>query len=346
MNRAVVFWTGIVGIVAVMATGCGNTTETHADQDAVADVVGLGEGVTATDAGDTAGGSDVASTVPTTYTPVCKADGDCTGGLCVNGVCVDTPTEVGNLTDPSNDYEPSTETLQLGCVDQPLAAMLTGLPDIKTVTMWGIVDRFGGGDITSNVEVDVFKLQDFHPEACAGITDSDLRNACFQDETKVGKPISHTVSLDPDQPAVDAQINLTSKSAAGATCAIHFDCPNGYDCQKTTGDVGKVCVKAHGVYALENVPTNTELVIRVRKHDPSSDWHDGYYWDIVLFSDHLDPMGAGHQPTKYIGTNTYHVNPTIVGQGQWQLVPTTLGMGDIADGDGVVGGRIREILVV
>lgn len=342
MNRAVFSWIGLLSVSMLIAAGCGNTTEAHADEDAIADAVALAEGVTATDASDTAGGSDIASTVPTTFTPVCKVDGDCSGSLCVNGVCVATPTEVGNLTDPGNDYEPSTEKLELGCVDQPLADMIKGLPNIKTVTVWGRVDRFGGGDITSNVEVDVFKLEDFHPEVCAGITDSDLRDACFKDETKVGKPLAHTLSLDADQAATDAGINVQSAKQAKEVCAIHFDCPNGYECQKSKADASKVCNKSHGVYALEGVPTNTRLVFRVRKHDASSDWHDGYYWDIVLFSDHLDPMGAGHQPTKYIGKNTYHVNPTIVGQGQWQLVPTTLGMGDITDGNGVVGGRIRD----
>lgn len=333
-----------LGAVALGSVGCGNTTETHEDQDAIADTNGdatsLADGTTAT---DTTSGNDTATTsVPTTYTPVCKTDSECKDSTCVQGVCVLTPTEVGNLTDPANDYEPSTEKLETGCVDQALADQIKGLPDIKTVTAWGRVDRFGGGDITGNIEVSVFKLADFHPEVCAGIADDEARATCFRDDSKVGKPIASTVSVDPDQAAVDAKLDVQSPKKAGDTCAMHFDCPNGYECRKVKTDTSKICIKAHGVYALEGVPTNTQLVFRVRKHDMSADWHDSYYWDIVLFSDHIDPKGAGHQPTKYIGTDTYHVNPTIVGQGQWQLVPQTLGLGDIADGNGVVGGRIRD----
>ncbi len=332
---------------AVLVSGCGNTTEAHEDQDAVADTaidaVAPGEGVTATDASDAAVGEDVpAVQVALTYTPVCKADGDCPNGNCIDGVCVTTPTEVGNLSDPANDYLPSTETLQTGCVDQPIADEIKGLPVGATVTMWGIVDRFGAGDVTSNIEVDVFKIGDFHPEVCAGIIDDTQRASCFADPAQVGTPIAHTISLDPDKPAVDAQIDVAAKVAAGATCAIHLDCPNGYDCQKVTGDVGgKICVKSHGVYAVENVPTNTELVVRVRKHDASTSWHDSYYWDIVLFSNHKD-AATDRQPKKYVGTPTYHVDPTIVDEGQWELVPATLGMASIATGDGVVGGRIRD----
>ncbi len=347
MKRSVISWMILFGASTVVAAGCGNTVETHADEDAVTDAatdaISTGEGVTATDASDTSSGNDVETiSVPTTFTPVCKADGDCPDGACVTGVCVLTPTEVGNLTDPANDYEPSTEVLETGCVDQSVADQIKGLPDIKTVTAWGRVDRFGGGDITSNIEVDVFKLSDFHPEACAGIVDSDLRQACFNDPAKVGTPLGHTISLDPDQPAVDAKIDVQSIKKAGDTCEMHFDCPNGYECRKVKTDTSKICIKAHGVFAIEGVPTNTELVFRVRKHSQADTWHDSYYWDIVLFSDHLDTKGAGHQPTRYIGTDTYHVNPTIVGEGQWQLVPTTLGLGDIQDGNGVVGGRIRD----
>lgn len=342
---------GLLAAASVLALqACGGTSESHEENDAQA-AVDTTAGNDATTSADGTGSTDVkvgddveSVAVPTTFTPACKADTDCTGGLCVAGVCVFKPGsgETGGISDPFNDYQPSAEKLEAGCVDQPLADQIKGLPDIKTVTAWGRVDRFGGGDITADVEVDVFKLEDFHPEVCAGIVDSDLRDACFKDEAKVGKPIAHALSIDADQAAVDAKIDVQSPKKAKELCEHHLDCPNGYECQKDKSEAAKVCNKAHGVYAMEGVPTNTRLVFRVRKHNPNSDWHDSYYWDIVLFSDHVDQKGAGFQPTKYIGKDTYHVSPTIVGQGQWQLVPTTLGLGDIQDGNGVVGGRIRD----
>lgn len=318
---------GLLG--CLLATACGGS-ETHTADDA---------------GGDTsAGGDSAVVAVSTTFKPVCTADSTCSNGVCSGGVCVDNPqaAEHGALTDPANDYQPSTEKLQTACVDQPLAEAIKGLPDIKTVTMWGRVDRFGGGDITADVEVDVFKLGDFHPEACAGIVDADAREACFLDPKKVGTPIAGAISIDPDQAAVDAKLDVKAPKKSGETCTTHFDCPNGYECRKTKTDTAKLCIKAHGVYAIPGVPTNTELVIRLRKHIKSADWHDSFYWDIVLFSDHLDPKGEGHQPTKFLGTDTYHVNPTIVGQAQWALVPQTLGLAEIKDGNGVIGGRIRD----
>jgi hypothetical protein len=250
------------------------------------------------------------------------------------------------LTDPANDYLPTSEPLQLGCVDEDTDAQLQGLGGPSTVTLWGRVDRFGGGPVTSNVAVTVFKLSEFHPEVCTAIVDDDARAACLRSD-KVGKPVAQGVSVDPAlATAKAAGLTLQSVKQDGESCTKHLECPSGYECRKESGAVQKVCVKTHGIYAVEGVPTNTRLVIRVHGLNAKDNWHDSYYWDVVLFSNRLDAIGPATQPAQYVGKDTYRSNPTIVGEGQWVLVPTTLGIGEIPYGHGVVGGRVRDCGVV
>jgi hypothetical protein len=313
------------------------TNDKHQAADAGSDATasdGLAQDATGTSA-------DVVTVTPT-FKEACKTEGDCgTGAGCVDGVCVSkpTPAQVAVISDPDNDNLPATEPISLGCVGKSVEDEIKGLTGPTTVTMWGRVDRFGAGPLTADVEVAVFKLADFHPEACAGISDTDLQDACYASD-KVGQPLAKAVSVDPDKAAA-VGLDVKSKVKAGEQCEKHLDCPGGYECRKDSANGGKTCAALHGVYAVENVPTNTRLVLRVRKTKPNADWHDSYLWDIMLFSNNVDDP-KGLQPSKYVGKDTYRVNPTIVGQGQWELVPHTMGFDDIQDGHGVIGGRIRD----
>lgn len=277
--------------------------------------------------------------------PQCDDTTPCASGkFCAAGICVVAPATAkdADLTDPTNDYLPSSEAMQLGCVDQSTEAQLSGLAGPQSVTMWGRVDRFGGGPVTANIAISVFKLADFHPEVCTAIADDDARAACLRSD-KVGKPIAQGTSIDPSlASAKSAGLDLASAKQDGDACSKHLECPSGYECRKESGAVQKVCVKTHGIYAVEGVPTNTRLVIRVHGLNSKDNWHDSYYWDVVLFSNRLDTVGTATQPVKYVGQDTYRTNPTIVGEGQWVLVPTTLGIGEIPFGHGVIGGRVRD----
>lgn len=272
----------------------------------------------------------------------CSADKPCQANqVCVAAVCVPKPAdkEVGALSDPTNDNVASTDKPQLDCIDKPITELVKGLSGPASVTLWGRVDRFGGGDVTKDVEVAVFKLADFHPEVCAGMADSDAQAACFVDDKKVGAPIAKAISLDATT-ATDLQVVSAKKS--GESCVKHLECPEGYECRDLKNGNPKQCVLTHGIYAIENIPTNTQLVVRVRKNKANADWHTSYLWDIVLFSNRTDAKGAASQPAKYINTDTYRVNPTIVGEGQWGLVTATIGLSPISDGNGVIGGRVRD----
>ncbi|MBM4342192.1 MAG: hypothetical protein FJ100_02310 [Deltaproteobacteria bacterium] len=314
---------------------CGSTAKPASAVDAA----NAADGATAADGADS--GSGGVAIKP--FVPVCDAAKACPGGkLCSAGVCVVAPTagEKAVVTDPLKDYLPTEEPLELGCVDKSLEVLANSATGPAAATIWGRVDRFGGGPLTQNVEVAVFKLADFKPEACASVQDDDERAACYQTD-KVGKPVATSVSVDPDK-AKELGLDLAQSKKPDDGCEAHLECPSGYECRSKQSNGPRYCVKTHGLYAIEGVPTNTRLVIRVHGKDPKDKWHDSYYWDVVLFADHLDKKGAATQPTKYVDKDTYRTNPTIVGEGQWTLVPNTIGIQDIPLGNGVIGGRIRD----
>lgn len=307
---------------------------------------GTTSGGDATSTKDTAATDTATKTAPP-FVDTCKTDADCTKASCVLGVCVpmaDPAKEVAVLTDPTNDNVPTTDPLQLGCVGESVEDAVKSLPTGGKAVMWGRVDRFGGGGVTTDIEVAVFKFSDFHPEACYGLTDDAAIQACYLDDSKVGKPLAKTISISAKiDSAKAAGLDLVGKASQGDDCIQHLDCGAGYECRYEKSVARKICIETHGIYALPDVPTNVQLIVRVHPTKPtSSKWHDGYLWDIVLFSDRLDQKGDGLQPSKYVNQDTYRVNPTIVGEAQWQLVPTTMGLQEIDTGNGVIGGRIRD----
>lgn len=315
--------------------------------DATSDASTGGSDAADTTTGDT-GGSDAGGGLAAVYEPVC-GDGKpaCPSGtFCTSGVCA---PESGTddktaLRDPTKDNTATTEAINLDCVGVGIDEVVKDLPKDKKVVMWGRVDRFGGGGITTNIEVAVFEASKFHPEACAGIEDPEDAQACFRDDSKVGTPLAKTTSIAPEK-ATEAGLDVKAKFAAEQECnkGVHLECPAGFVCDKVDGF--PKCVANHGLYAIENVPANTPLVVRTRAVNPNdpNGWHDSYTFGVVLLSTHLDAKGEGNQPTKYKDQDTYRMNPTIVGEGQWQLVPSTIGVvGGIYEGDGVIGGRIRD----
>ncbi|MCO4764511.1 MAG: hypothetical protein KC502_23580 [Myxococcales bacterium] len=296
--------------------------------------------------GATADGTSDAGPAPTTFVPKCETDAKCKSvESCIEGVCVPNPgkDDKTQLGDPTEDNGPTSEAINLECVGKDLDEVIGSLPKGKKATMWGRVDRFGGGPVTTDVEVAIFLAADFHPENCAGIEDPADSQACFASD-KVGKPFATVISLDPDAVAKKGW-DVTRPKKADEECnkGKHLECPHGYVCDKIDGF--PKCGKGHGVFAVDDIPLNTRLVVRTRasKADDPAGWHDTYTYNVVLFSTHMDVKGAGTQPTGYEGKDTVLYNPTIVGEGQWQLVPSTIGIvGGIYEGDGVIGGRIRD----
>lgn len=283
---------------------------------------------------------------PGEYAPRCCSDEDCKSTeMCAQGVCA-IKVEAGSeaaITDPELDNEVSKDPIEYGCTGKTVEELVQGLPTGVSVTMWGRVDRFGAGHLTENIEIAVFKAADFKPEACEGVKGTDAIRTCMHDESKVGKPIAKVVSLSPkDGQAKDWVVKSLRKDGEECTKDVHLECPLGYLCDKFSGFVS--CGAAHGVYAVEGIPTNVRLIVRASSVDPDhpAGWRDSYTWDVVLMSNRLDQLGEDHQLKAYVGKPTYRFNPTIVGLGQWVLVPTTMNLGKISTGNGVIGGRVRD----
>ena len=333
----------MIGALSLPLSASGSSETHETDTSASSD----GDTATASDsaAADTA--SDTTSGGAPKFVAVCDEAKACsTGKMCVDGVCAPEPgpDDKTALRDASKDNIATSTGIDLSCVGVSLDDVVKDLPKDQKAVMWGRVDRFGGGGITTQIEVAVFRATDFHPEACAGIEDPIDAQDCYRDPKKVGTPLATAVSIDPTE-AVSSGWDVKSLHAAEEECdkGVHLQCPSGYVCDKVDGWVK--CAKNHGIFAVEDVPLNTPLILRTRAVNPanSNGWHDAYTWDVVLLSTHLDEKGEGNQPSKYIGKDTVRFNPTIVGEGQWQLVPSTIGVvGGIYEGDGVIGGRIRD----
>ena len=147
---------------------------------------------------------------PGQYAPECCENTDCTSDrLCLAGVCANL-LESGIesvLTDPADDDQPSDVAIETSCSGKTAAELSAGLPAGVSVVMWGRVDRFGGGGLTDAIEIAVFRAEDFHPEACAGVTGSKAIRDCMHDEAKVGKPLAKVVSLTPEEGVKAGQID-------------------------------------------------------------------------------------------------------------------------------------------
>ncbi|MGM0575102.1 MAG: hypothetical protein ACQEXJ_05160 [Myxococcota bacterium] len=329
-------WRTVLALAAVvvLVAGCdpddtvGASPDGEDGPDAAQDVIGT-EDV----AGDGVGGSDVAGddlgdggptpdadeevTAPEPLPESCDETRPCTGDQsCRSGVCVGDPPggSVGHITDP-RDNTATTDPPNLSCVGAPPTA-----PDgPETATLYGAVTRFGSGRRTFDVQVDVYRAEEWDPSACEAESDVEDMLGCYD---SYGTPIASTTTIQPDA------------SAEGTECDpanIHDDCPLGYEC---IGDEPTAkCELQFGLYQMEGIPTNTPLVVRshfVGNELFASKWHDVYHFDVYVHADRVDADG------------NFRYDMTMVSEGQWSLTPNSVGLGDVAEANGVVGGRVRD----
>jgi hypothetical protein len=258
--------------------------------------------------GDVASEPDVPLAVP------CSGSNPCEGDLfCVEPVCVPlsgTANEA-TITEPPEN-KPTELAPNLSCVG---ATDEVG-DGPETAALYGVVSRFGGGLKTYDIEVDVFLASDWDPSACESESASD-QAGCY---ASYGEPLGNGVSY----PVEDAQLP--------EFCGGHGDCPLGYECREV--DLDHICDEQFGVYEIAGLPTNTGLVLRARATQFASKWHDTYVFGVVLHADQVD--GAGR----------VHYDATMVSEAQWLLTPNTVGLSDIPDDRGAIGGRVRDCRVV
>lgn len=248
---------------------------------------------------------------PVVAANACDLPADCSSGEgCSTGVCValSDPETPSTVTSPL-DNVPTADAPDLSCVgvtpDWPLGP--------AAVTLYGAVTRFGSGLKTYDIKVEVFEAASFDPSECEALS-SSKQAACYADYGEsIGEALSKKVVLPADLPE---------------TCGGHGDCPLGYRCIE--GDLDFHCLEQFGVFEIEGVPTNTPLVIRSSATKSAQKWHTTYSYNVVLFADNVGPEGRAH------------FDATMVSHGQWLLTPNTVGLGDIAEDRGVLGGRVRD----
>ncbi len=230
------------------------------------------------------------------------------------------------LTDPTGvDAHPTDGVPNLDCADQPYPN-----PDgPATVTMYGAVDRFGSGFKTTGIRVEVFLASEWDPSACELETDTDDMLECYRTYGQADyadafgiSPLGTTLSFR-HQVVDDYEVSCDEEG--------HAACPLGYECQ--TEDLARDCVEQFGLFVLEGMPTNTELVVRAAATEDFDSWHDVYSFNVVLYADRAQADGR------------YRYDVTMVGEGQWQLTANIAGLNDIPEDRGAVGGRVRDCRV-
>ncbi len=276
-----------------------------------------GDGATAEPDGAEGGEPDPATEPKEEPLPnACEGQEDCGAESCQSGVCVDDPPPGSEsfVTDLTN--KPTAEPPHLVCADSPAEAPEG--PD--EVILWGAVTRFGSGLVTHDIIVEVFDSDTWDPGACEVQTDEDALQECYR---AYGEPLGSTTTTPVDEVG-DIECDHTSEVD---------ECPMGYECVEESSIVG-ACQRQFGFYSIEGVPTNTPLVIRSRPSPQLSrfqqdNWHDTYHFNVWLFADR-------------VVDGAYRYDATMVSDGQWHITPNTVGLADVPEDHGVVGGRVRD----
>ena len=285
------------------------------------DAAGTGTTGTTSDGGTT--GGTTGSTVAVVEPPVaCSDTKPCASGeSCIDGACVVDPKDPVKLTDNRTDTVLDGQKPDLSCVGK----LPADDANPKTALLYGIVDRFGKGRETINIEVSVFKAAEWPPKSCVETpVEGEEQRDCFRALTSS----LTAVSVDP----------RTEGQSIPATCTRHTDCPSGFDGVEV--DLDHNCLWNYGTYQIADVPTNTWLVIRSKNTDDLLDksWRDTYLYGVYLFEDLVQTTGCPGGAAR-----CYNYHALMVSQSQWTTVPTTLLVpGGIKKGNAAIGGRLRD----
>ena len=343
--------------IALGDTGSG-TADTGSD-------TGVDPGTT--DTGETGGGDDV-TTDAATDIPVeptfesmfsecetneeCDLDDDIPGDeVCIEHVCVKEPlVECALYEDRDNAYLPIDEDPNLSCWVTPIE--VGGGPE--TTNIGGNVDLFGPESPTRNLCVTAYNQELFMQwswwlaqEVCEEYRDVDLR---------AQEPFVNCFALDPCR-CDDEDFTTNRGDAAdsveacyaeiGHCTALEDDAALLAQCRQNILDrtgieadtliYGSVSSTPHpdnpdrteGVYEMENIPTNTLVVLKVS--GSMRRWRDTYEFNALMRADQVDDDG-------------YHRwDGNVITEGAWRTIPQSAGLADpIAPDATAIAGIVRD----
>ena len=313
------YYTPDVGSGGTSATGGTATTDaaspsggTTADAStAGGGTGGTGAGGSTTDAGT--GGQPVAPVVP--FEGGCADDNACGAGVkCVLGVCVKPPPQNLKANFACDDALVDGSDPDFSCWDAPQAVAADGPAEVP---MRGRIDFFGDGNVTKELTVKIYTLDQFDPTPCLGVADG-------QNE------------IDRARDAIEACIDEHNQALAETVSHICTDDPT------------------KGCYELDAVPTRKQLVIRV--YGERRLWVPTYEYGVFLNPCVLDQFKEDstcpeQRPDAAPDTNwscslkaddagVYAPNGlNVLSKTTWTTFPPTAGVPRIQVGHGAVAGR-------
>ena len=298
---------GALVLSAIAVVGCGDNErglQSDTTQDTRSDTT---QDTSVNDATQT----DTDTAGPVALPNSCSDTKACQQGFCRSGVCVQEPPQGANayLSDPVENLL-STDWPDLSCADMTAAAPVAS----AITTLYGSVARFGKGRKTVDIRVEALLAEGFDPTACEEEATSSAKRTCYRN---YGTPIASTLSVAPPTPT-----NLPE------SCTKQEECPLGYQCFNPA-NLGGDCEEQFGLYELTGIPVNTPIILRSYTTTNEAQWHDTWVFNIVL-----DPSREVDGRIQY--------DAQMVSHGQWLLTSNSVGLPDMAPGNGAIGGRIRD----
>lgn len=289
-----------------------------------------------------------------------KSDGG--GSNCMAGqvlfdkVCVTTPTAEAARTQCGD----VTEYCDKSGASSPVLRCLTAAPGTRPatpakVTLTGFVHPFSGGTSNSPVVIQILREADL-----AGGADPT-------DATKVTPIATVTIGFDRSTATDPTQFRACDKDPKVGCIAVTPDAcvapvcndglPNAMGALRM--DDKKYCHTVNGAavcsdrlrweprYAIDNIPTNTPLVIRTTGANGTDVWATLVQWNVFLATDDRscsgDALATDCLDTHDMAKPKYQLNVNVISTADYTNIPYVAGLANgISPNEGAIAGEIHD----
>lgn len=278
--------------------------------------------------------------------------GDNTGGcfegqVRFDGVCVTAPTveaertQCGDVTDFCDTSGAKTPVLD--CLTTPHGDRPT---TPEKVTLTGYVHPFSGGKSNSTVTVQIYRAADLESGA---------------DITSVAPLVQKEFTFDPSQASDPSQFRACDTDPQVGCVPVDPSACDTVTCNDGLGgrqDDNKYCsvdgncndrLRWERRYSIDDVPTNTPLVIRTSGEGgmSSTAWSTLVQWNVFLATDDKQ-CGGDHEATDCLDTSDmdhpkYQLNVNVLSVSDYTNIPVTAGLaGGISIGQSGIAGEVHD----